>query len=195
VEGDGLAIAQALAAATGGEVLSYAQFGTATVRWAGAGAPCLSLDVATCRKETYARPAAYPRVSPGTITEDLFRRDFTLNAMAVHLAQARWGELLDPFAGAADLQAGQLRVLHARSFLDDPSRILRGVRLLQRFGLQWEPQTHQWLREAMRQGALGWLNAGRLEKELGRLAEEPQPGRCLATLADLLAEARRRGPA
>lgn len=190
VEGDGVVLAEALAAATGGGCRSHAQFGTATVTWPAGRGGLSGVDVATCRQETYARPAAYPRVRAGTIGQDLARRDFSINATAISLTPAAWGTLLDPFDGAADLlQRRVLRVLHARSFWDDPSRILRGIRFLHRFALRWEAQTRHWLEAAVADGALGWLNAGRLEKELARMAEEPDPARCLATLAALLADA------
>jgi len=183
VEGDGLAVAKAAAAALGGRLTIHAQFGTATMLLS---PPGRRLDVATCRTEAYAKPAAYPRVRPGAIEDDLFRRDFTINAMAVALDPARLGTLVDPFHGARDLAAKRLRVLHARSFLDDPSRILRGIRFLRRFGLAWEPATERALRQAAAAGALGWLNPGRLERELDRMQREPDPAACVRALAALL---------
>ena len=186
VEGDGLGVAQAAAQALGGGgVVFHAQFGTATVRVPRAGG-ALRVDVATCRKETYAKPAAYPKVAPGRLMDDLARRDFSINAMALDLDAARFGELIDPFGGAADLQTRLLRVLHSRSFLDDPSRLLRGVRLATRFRLAWEPDTAAAAAAAVRAGALGWLNAGRVRKELERLAGELDPAACARALARLL---------
>ena len=185
VEGDGIAVARAAGPALGGTLTVHQQFGTATrllrrragPRW---------VDFATCRRETYARPAAYPAVAPGTLEDDLFRRDFTLNAMAAALSPARFGALVDPFQGARDLRRRQLRILHARSFLDDPSRLLRGVRFAQRFGLRWEPGTRRAARDAASAGALGWLNAGRLRRELERMCGEPDPLACFQGLAALL---------
>jgi tRNA nucleotidyltransferase/poly(A) polymerase len=150
------------------------------------------VDFASCRRETYAAPAAYPRVERGTLEEDLFRRDFTVNAMAMALAEGRFGELVDPFHGARDLRAGRLRVLHAKSFEDDPSRILRGARFLVRFGLRWEPATKRALLQALRSGGIGRLNPGRLQRELDRMCQEPDPLACFLTLARLLAAARTR---
>jgi tRNA nucleotidyltransferase (CCA-adding enzyme) len=184
VEGDGIALARAVASALGGHVVAHPAFGTATVRLPGRAG--LRVDVATCRKETYARPGAYPRVARGTLREDLRRRDFTINAMAVSLAPGRFGVLRDPFRGAADLRRRILRILHPRSFLDDPSRILRGVRFAQRFGLRWEPRTARALRAAVAAGALEWLNAGRLRKELDLLLREPNPRACLQQLGAVL---------
>lgn len=185
VEGDGIALARVLAEHLGGSCAAHAQFGTATVTCRGG----WRLDVATCRTETYARPGAYPRVSRGRIEDDLFRRDFTINAMAIALSPGRFGALVDPFQGARDLRARRLRVLHPRSFLDDPSRILRGLRLRHRFGLTWESATARALDEAMAAGALGWLNRGRLEKELRLLQREPHPGACLRELTSRMARA------
>ena len=181
VEGNGIEVAQDVAGALGGTVHVHQQFGTATVLLDN-----LSVDFATTRRETYAEPAAYPRVSAGTLGDDLFRRDFTINAMAMAITPSRFGRLMDPFQGARDLRGKTLRILHERSFLDDPSRVLRGVRFAQRFGLRWERRTHRALQEAIRAGSLGWLNVGRLRKELDRLLEEPNPRRCLQALAALL---------
>ena len=184
VEGDGARFAQAAAERVGGELTVHAQFGTASLR--GLPPPVRRIDVASCRKETYSARAAYPRVKPGSLREDLFRRDFTINAMAVALAPPQFGVLVDPFGGAADLKARRLRALHPNSFLDDPSRILRGVRFKRRLGLRWEPKTRRWLDEAMSAGALSWLNAGRLQRELDRMREEPDPVACFRELAELL---------
>lgn len=188
VEGDAIAFARAVQHAVGGDLIVHAQFGTATVTMpARRRQPEQRLDFAMCRTERYARPAAYPKVAQGTITTDLFRRDFTVNAMAVALTPGRFGTLVDPYGGAHDLLRRRLRILHAKSFLDDPSRILRGIRFAQRFGLRWEPLTAQACRTAVAQGALSWLNAGRIERELSRMAEEPDPRACLQALVRLMA--------
>lgn len=181
VEGDGIILAKAAAAALRARVEAHTQFGTASLH---AGA-ARRVDFATCRTESYARPAAYPKVAPGPLEADLFRRDFTINAMAVALAPAAFGTLVDPFGGAADLRRRQLRILHPRSFVDDPSRILRGIRFAVRFGLRWEPATARAARAAVAQGALGWLNVGRLHRELDRMLAEEDPRACLQRLAEL----------
>ncbi len=183
VEGDGIALAKAAAKALGARLQAHEQFGTASLRLSSG--PIRRVDLASCRRETYARPAAYPKVVPGTLDEDLFRRDFTINAMAVALTPGRLGVLVDPFHGAADLRRRQLRMLHRRSFVDDPSRILRGIRFAVRFRLRWEPATARALRAAMGEGALGRLNAGRLRRELDRMLEEEDPRACLQRLAEL----------
>ena len=192
VEGDGVAIARAASRALRGALRVHPQFGTATVviqhtahstQHTG---QSVRMDFATCRKETYAKPAAYPRVAAGTLTDDLRRRDFTINAMAVTIAPRRFGALIDPFGGRRDLRARRLRILHPRSFLDDPSRILRGVRFATRFGLRWDPVTRRAAQAALAAHALSWLNTGRLRKELDRIRAEPSPRECLDAFADLL---------
>jgi tRNA nucleotidyltransferase (CCA-adding enzyme) len=183
-EGDGVVLASAVARALGGTAEPHEPFGTSTVTVPGS--RHRRIDVATCRRETYARPAAYPKVSRGTLEDDLFRRDFTINAMAVSIAPGAFGALVDPFGGARDLRRRRLRILHGRSFIDDPSRILRGVRFLKRFGLRWDPATARSARDAVASGALGRLNAGRLRRELERMGQEPDPLGCLLELAGLL---------
>lgn len=189
VEGDSLGLAHALARALGGETLVHQQFGTATVTWRRAGRGIRRVDLAMCRREQYAKPGAYPRVSPGTLEEDLFRRDFSINAMAMVLSPARFGTVIDPFDGRGDLEHRRLRMLHARSFFDDPSRLLRGVRFARRFGLRWDPPTRDAAERAVASGALGWLNPGRLERELRHMTDEPDPGACFKDLAALLESA------
>ena len=185
VEGQGIVVARAIGHVLGGSLTVHEQFGTASLQLTGRRGG--RVDFASCRKETYARPAAYPKVIAGTMHDDLFRRDFSVNAMAVALRPGQFGRLVDPFHGARDLGRQVLRVLHDRSFLDDPSRLLRGVRFAQRFGLRWERRTTAAARAAIAQGALGWLNAGRLRRELDRMCEEPNPVGCLRQLVWLFA--------
>ena len=182
VEGEGIAMARAMARVLGGTVTAHEPFGTATLRLPGGKG---RVDVASCRKEVYARPAAYPTVFAGTLEDDLFRRDFTVNAMALALNPGRFGALIDPFHGARDLGQKCLRILHERSFLDDPSRILWGIRFAQRFGLRLEVRTARAARAALAANALGWLNTGRLRREMERMLEEPDPVACLCQLGAL----------
>jgi tRNA nucleotidyltransferase (CCA-adding enzyme) len=188
VEGDGIALARQLAQRLGATVTAHVPFGTATLRLPGGQG---RLDVASCRKEVYKRPAAYPTVSAGTLEDDLFRRDFTVNAMALALNPGRFGTLIDPFHGAQDLRGKRLRILHERSFLDDPSRILRGVRFAQRFRLTWDRGTRRAALDALAAQALGWLNAGRLRREMERILDEPDPLACLRQLHGLLDASRK----
>ncbi|MBI3320644.1 MAG: CCA tRNA nucleotidyltransferase [Candidatus Omnitrophica bacterium] len=203
VEGrNSLEVARAVSRVLGGVVTVHPQFRTATVMLPSSRSgsrrtrqSAMRVDVAMCRRETYAKPAAYPTVMPGTLREDLFRRDFTINAMAIRMTPGRFGALIDPFGGREDLRRNELRVLHGRSFLDDPSRILRGVRLLERFDLRWARETERVLYEAIAAGALGWLNAGRLQRELEWMDDEPHPQACFQRLALLLKTAAQQGPA
>ncbi|HEX9779815.1 MAG TPA: hypothetical protein VGB20_01220 [bacterium] len=181
----GLELAAASAEDLQAPVEIHAQFGTATVLVGGA-----RVDFASCRRERYTDVAAYPQVSPGTLADDLRRRDFTINAMALALHPDRFGLMADPFGGFRDLRGRWLRILHAASFRDDPSRILRGVRFAARFGLRWAPATRRALDGALRAGWLGRLNAGRIQREILRMAEEPRPRACYRALAELLAAPR-----
>ena len=181
VEGNSLNVARAFAAAHQGATTEHPQFRTATVEYR-AGRRQQRVDFAACRKERYAEPAAYPTVSPGTLQDDLFRRDFTVNAMAMSLDPADFGQLIDRYHGAEDLNARLIRVLHARSFEDDPSRILRAIRFAERLRFTIEPQTAAWLRAALREQRLSRLNRGRLRKELLAMLEEPDPFGCLRAL-------------
>ncbi|MBW4477997.1 MAG: CBS domain-containing protein [Tolypothrix brevis GSE-NOS-MK-07-07A] len=112
----------------------------------------LWVDIATARTEFYPYPAANPEVEASSIRQDLYRRDFTINAIALQLTSPRAGELLDFFGGLLDLQAKQIRVLHVNSFIEDPTRIYRGVRFAVRFGFQFEPQTEAYIRYAINSG-------------------------------------------
>ncbi|MEH1993174.1 CBS domain-containing protein [Nostoc sp.] len=112
----------------------------------------LWVDIATARTEFYPYPAANPEVEASSIRQDLYRRDFTINAIALRLTSPRAGELLDFFGGLLDLQSRQIRVLHANSFIEDPTRIFRGVRFAVRFGFEIEPQTEEFIRYAINSG-------------------------------------------
>jgi tRNA nucleotidyltransferase (CCA-adding enzyme) len=149
------------------------RFGTATARLGGT-----DVDLAATRAETYERPGALPAVRPASLGDDLARRDFTINAMALWLT----GEprLVDPHDGVADLEAGTLRTLHGRSFVDDPTRALRAARYAARLDLMLDRATEQGLRAA----DLATVSAERVEAELRRLAEEPDPARALRLLVD-----------
>jgi len=192
VEGDAVAFARMLATDLEGTVsAAHHAFGTATVILeqfhTGAMDHPLALDLARTRVEQYPQPAALPVVQPAGIDQDLQRRDFSINAMALpvrtvagHLAPTT---LLDPFEGRQDLAAGRLRVLHDVSFDDDPTRILRGVRLAARLGFHLEPHTQTLLAEALTRGRLEATSPDRIRTELCLALEEPQPEEVLR-LAD-----------
>jgi len=170
LEGDAPALARRLAKLTGAGVKSHPHFGTATIWWRGN-----ALDFVTARSETYARPAALPSVKPGTIEDDLRRRDFTINAMAASLAPSCFGDLVDPHAGKSDLDLGLIRVLHSNSFRDDPTRIWRAIRYEQRLGFRLEPETESALRRDA--GLMDALSGDRLRHEIERTLQEERPER------------------
>ena len=143
------------------------------------------LDVATTRVESYPRAGALPEVQPAPLEEDLRRRDFTINAMAVFLNRRRWGEVLDPFGGRDDLRRRVLRVIHDGSFADDPIRALRGVRFESRLGFRMDAGAERLARRAARQGRLATVGPDRLREELILLLQEPAPERALARAAEL----------
>ncbi len=162
----------------GGTYKLYARFGTALLLPGGG----VKVDVATARSETYAAPGALPDVEPGTITEDLVRRDFTLNAMAASILPGDFGHLIDEHHGREDLRGGVLRVLHEGSFTDDPTRVLRAVRFQARFGFSIEPATETLLHEAARSGALDTVSGERIMNELTLMVAETDPRPALLQL-------------
>ncbi|HEY2052682.1 MAG TPA: hypothetical protein VGH14_01980 [Solirubrobacterales bacterium] len=170
VEGDPAALGRALGAEP---LAAHSRFGTLKVDLDGH-----ELDIAAARRESYVRPGALPTVDVGApIRTDLARRDFTVNAMAVALAEPR--ELIDPYDGQADLEAGVLRVIHGASFVDDPTRAIRAARYAARFGFGIEPGT----RELLRATDLATITPERRGGELRKLAEEEGAVRALELLA------------
>ena len=184
VEGDGQALAHDLAQELGGRVRPHDAFGTAVVEY-GDGE---RVDVVTARRERYDEPAALPTVEPSTVQDDLFRRDFTINAMAVALTGEDAGGLVDPFQGRRDLEARTIRVLHDGSFVDDPTRIFRAIRYASRYGFELEAHTARLARDAVESGLVGRLSPARLRDELVLLLDEPEAERSLARLAELGAD-------
>lgn len=181
VVGDGPAFAERLAARLGGRARSHAAFLTARVELPSGG----HLDVASARVESYRSGGELPEVRRASLEEDLARRDFTVNAIALRLAGGEEA-LIDPFGGRADLERGRLRVLHADSFRDDPTRILRGVRLELRLGLRFAAESERLARAAVDGGALATLSGDRLRRELQLALEETgEPGRLWSRLEEL----------
>ncbi|OGO45410.1 MAG: hypothetical protein A2W37_13870 [Chloroflexi bacterium RBG_16_63_12] len=178
VEGDAPALARAVARELGGEVMAHAPFGTATWFVPGGAA----IDFATARTETYPQPAALPVVTPGaSIAADLQRRDFTINAMALRVDGAHFGELLDPHGGQSDLAARAVRVLHPGSFVDDPTRLFRAVRYEQRLGFTIASGTLALIPGAW--DALAALTGDRVRHEFELIFREPRVVAMLARLA------------
>ncbi|HYP20728.1 MAG TPA: hypothetical protein VEY08_11695 [Chloroflexia bacterium] len=178
VVGDGVALAHLLASELGTKVEVADRFGTATVDIGGG----LDLDFVTARKESYLSPGALPVVEAGSLDEDLARRDFTINALAVPLEGAGFGRLTDRHGGTADIAAGLVRVLHPRSFEDDPTRIFRAVKYAERLGFKLERDTLELILQAVRDGALGTISTERAVRELLAIMEEPCAEAMLAAL-------------
>ncbi len=172
VEERGEEFAEAAAVRLGGSVKAHTRFGTAIMGVPGSG----KVDVATARSEVYERPGALPVVTPGRIEQDLERRDFTINSMAVKINAGEFGRLLNLHGGYDDLtKRGVLRVLTERSFEDDPTRILRGVRFAARFGFTLEAETEQLLRQAVAEDRLTTVSGERIANEIVLILGEPEP--------------------
>jgi tRNA nucleotidyltransferase (CCA-adding enzyme) len=169
VEGDARSVARALADRLGGVAREHERFGTATVRGGD-----LVFDLATTRREAYDEPGALPRVERASLDEDLSRRDFTINAMAVGLTGDDLGHLYDPCGGIPDLEEGVVRVLHDGSFIDDPTRLLRAVRYEVRLGFRMDRRTEDLARSAAAAGALRTVSGARVRDELLDLLGEPE---------------------
>jgi len=145
----------------------------------------VEVDLVTSRQETYDDPGALPRVEQAPLVEDLRRRDFAVNAMAIGLKGDDLGHLYDPHGGLSDLENGLLRVLHERSFADDPTRLLRGVRFEARLGFRFDPDTEVLAREAVASEALATVSADRTGRELVKILEETEAPSAVARLKEL----------
>ncbi len=178
LEGDAIALARKLVEIRGGEVVAHPRFGTAKFRQ-----ERISLDLATARSESYPKPGALPVVTSGTIGVDLFRRDFSINAMAIHLDPIHFGALLDPYGGRGDLDRGLIRVLHEKSFSDDPTRMLRALRYEQRLGFHLEPNTEQLMRRDA--AVMDEVSGERLWHELELILNEQCPEKVLSRADEL----------
>jgi tRNA nucleotidyltransferase (CCA-adding enzyme) len=179
VEGDAAGLAAEAARRLGGRVRLHGRFRTAVLELPGGG----RVDIASSRRESYAHPGALPRVAAAAIEEDLRRRDFTINAMAIEIAPASRPTLLDPFGGRVDLARKRLRFLHDRSAFDDPTRAFRAVRYANRLGLELEPGTARAIRRALASGAFLELSGDRLRRELALIFAEPGAARAAVLLA------------
>ena len=181
VEGDGIAFAKLVADRHGSGLAVFERFATARLSFKSG----LKMDIATTRRESYAQPALLPTVQPASIEEDLSRRDFTINAIAVQLNQRQFGRLLDPYGGQRDLRARTIRVLHEGSFQDDPTRIFRAIRFEQRFGFRLESATLRLLAQAASTNLIQRLSGPRLQNEILLLFAERDPLRAIARLGQL----------
>jgi tRNA nucleotidyltransferase (CCA-adding enzyme) len=178
VEGDAIGVAQKLAAIQPGRLTVHRRFGTAKLAWHE-----WSLDLASARAESYPRPGSLPAVTRGSLKDDLFRRDFTINAMAVSLNPDSYGRLVDYHGGLTDLRAAYIRVLHEQSFRDDATRIWRAIRYEQRLDFEIEPRTLAWLERDL--SLLQAISGDRIWYELECTLKEDRPEKALARGAEL----------
>ena len=181
VEGDAIAFAYELARALGGHATPHPKFSTAVV----SGLGDQHIDIVTTRRESYDAPGALPTVEHAELAHDLHRRDFTINAMAASLGSDDLGALFDPYGGRSDLVDGVVRVLHDASFVDDPTRILRGVTYEARFGFQFDEHTEALARSCIASGHVGDLASSRLRDELVDLLEDPNAADGIRRLGEL----------
>lgn len=193
VEGDAIGLAQRLREHRGGRVRSHDRFGTA--KWilaqpipfgataAAKNTPLTSLDFVTARTEFYRHPSALPEVEQSSIRQDLHRRDFTINTLALRLTPDHFGELLDFYGGQNDLEARLIRVLHSLSFVEDPTRMLRAARLMARLDFSLEERTAELLANAL--DLLSRVSGERITHELELIFQERQPEQALRQLDQL----------
>ncbi len=175
VEGDGIAFARAMARKFGGRVREHRKFKTAVVVLESGD----KIDVATARLEYYEYPAALPTVELSSIKMDLFRRDFTINALAVQLNPEQFGRLVDFFGGQKDIKNKTIRVLHSLSFVEDPTRIIRAIRFAQRFGFSIGGQTERLIKNAVELNIFHKLSGSRIFHEIRLMLAENKPVACL----------------
>ena len=181
VEGDGIKFAEDFSAKLKARFIRHKRFGTATVTIN----PVLKVDIATARKEFYPQPASLPVVSSGTLKDDLFRRDFTINAMAISIAKKDFGRLIDFFGGRDALLHKEIRILHNLSFIDDPTRILRAIRFEKRYNFKFQAQTLEALKEAVRLKMLEDVGKQRLRDEMILILKEAHPLRQIRRIQEL----------
>jgi tRNA nucleotidyltransferase (CCA-adding enzyme) len=178
VEGDAISFARLMADRYDAGLALFERFATARLALPNG----LKVDIASTRRESYADPAALPDVQTASLDEDLFRRDFTINAMAIQLNSANWGQLRDPYGGQQDLKARTLRVLHDYSFIDDPTRIFRAIRFARRFGFRIAPRTGRLLARAAKSDLVARLSGPRLANEIFALMKEQRPEEAIVSL-------------
>jgi tRNA nucleotidyltransferase (CCA-adding enzyme) len=181
VEGDGIEFAQELSSILKAKILAHRRFGTATITID----HNFKIDITSARKEYYPAPAHLPVVQPGSLRDDLLRRDFTINAMAINIGCTDFGNLIDLFGGKRDLKQKKIRILHALSFIDDPTRILRAVRFEQRYNFKIEPGTLKELQEAVKLDMLQKVQPQRIRDELMLILKEERPLKQLKRLQAL----------
>jgi tRNA nucleotidyltransferase (CCA-adding enzyme) len=185
VEGDAIAVARELADALGGQWRGHEKFHTAVVEATGADGHGIRVDLASARTESYDAPGALPDVERSTLRHDLARRDFTINAMAASLRSDDLGATYDFYGGYRDLRQGTVRVLHDRSFVEDPTRLLRALRYEARFGFAMDSDTESLARGCIDEGLLAALSSTRVRDELIDLLAEERVTAALSRMAEL----------
>ena len=178
VEGDAINLARQLANIIDGKITTHKRFKTAKLQW-----HKWSIDLTTARSETYDKPGALPIIKPGSLSDDLFRRDVTINAMAIRLNPGQFGELIDRYGGRDDLKHRLIRILHEKSFTDDATRIWRGLRYEQRLDFHMEPDTLRLLKRDI--PMLDTISGDRIRYELEMVLREKLPEKVLSRTAEL----------
>ena len=181
VEGDGLEFAQKICERYEARKRSHERFGTARVIFPDG----FRIDVATARLEYYEKPASLPNVEWSSLKLDLYRRDFTMNTLAIRLGPARFGELVDFFGGEKDIKDKVIRIIQNLSFIEDPTRIYRALRFSERFGFSLGPQTRTLMQNAIQMGLPEQLNGRRLLGELKLILKEERPKEILERMQEL----------
>ncbi len=179
VEGDGIKFARALGRRLKARIKTHQRFGTAVLV-----TDFLKFDVATARTEFYESPAALPQVEVSSIKKDLYRRDFTINTLAVSLDQKRFGRLMDFFGGQRDIKEKTIRILHNLSFIEDPTRAFRAIRFSERFGFRISKHTKNLIKMAVKIKLFDKLSGSRLYDELNLLFHETEPAMALKRLSE-----------
>ncbi|MCX5678482.1 MAG: CBS domain-containing protein [Candidatus Omnitrophica bacterium] len=181
VEGAAIKLGHLLATELKAAIVVHKKFGTCSIITKDK----FKIDLATARKETYEKPAALPTVEFSPLKDDLVRRDFTINAMAISINRSSFGQLIDFFNGKPDLAHGRIKVLHDGSFIDDPTRIFRAVRFESRFGLVIDHHTEELIKNAIEQSMFDKVEPQRIRDELILILQEPEPLKALKRMAEL----------
>ncbi len=180
IEGDGILFSTQFAKKVGGEIKKYKEFGTAAITFPDG----FKLDIATSREEFYSEPASLPQVRPALLQRDLFRRDFTVNSLAIDISPSNFGFLTDFFEGEKDLREKKVRVLHSRSFIEDPTRIFRAIRFEQRYGFTIEKKTQKLIEEALGGKIFQKLSKERIREELIQILKEDRPEKSIRRMQE-----------
>ncbi len=180
VEKDGISFSNKLAEKLNAKVWTHKKFKTSVIVLGNKS----HIDVATARIEYYEKPAALPDIEEGSIRQDLYRRDFTINSMAVSLNKESMGDLIDYFGGLRDIRKKKIKVMHKLSFVEDPTRIFRAVRFEQRFGFKIDSQTESLIRHAIENDIITKLTGVRIRDELIAIVEEEKPWKPLKRLCE-----------